>query len=158
MAPPSTRTQEEDARPGLAAPLPLAKPSQALSRVYNRWKHAVGGARTTSPITPAVTGGGERVILLRSSELMHPMNHIRCIGYHIRCITSDASDLMHLMGHVAHVYRHTHIYRASVCVGGSGGGGNPMHRTHRILMRAIGWVAVKIFLTSGVHAGAGSYC
>ena len=44
------------------------------------------------------------------------------------------------------------------CGGGSGGGGNPMHRTHRILMRAIGWVAVKICLTSGVPAGAGSYC
>ena len=42
--------------------------------------------------------------------------------------------------------------------GGRGGGVNPMHRTHRILMRAIGWVAVKIFLTSGVHASAGSYC
>ena len=49
----------------------------------------------------------------------------------------------------------------SVCGGGPGGGGNPMHRTHRILMRAIGWsgwVAVKLFLTSGVPAGAGSYC
>ena len=46
----------------------------------------------------------------------------------------------------------------SVRGGGLGGGGNPMHRTHLILMRAIGWVAVKIFLTSGVPAGAGSYC
>ena len=34
--------------------------------------------------------------------------------------------------------------------GGSGGGGNPMHRVHRIWMMAIGWVAVKIFFMSGV--------
>ena len=40
--------------------------------------------------------------------------------------------------------------------GGSGGGGNPMHRTHRIWMMAIGWVAVKIFWTSGVYAGVGA--
>ena len=31
-----------------------------------------------------------------------------------------------------------------------------MQRVHRIWMMAIGWVAVKIFLMSGVHAGAGS--
>ena len=32
--------------------------------------------------------------------------------------------------------------RVNVCVGGgSGGGGNPMHRVHRIWMMAIGWVA-----------------
>ena len=42
-------------------------------------------------------------------------------------------------------------------MGGSGGGGNPMHRTHRILMMAIGGrqTLKLLFILSGVLADGG---